>query len=721
MKAGRVAVTSVGIVSSLGQSADVTFERLIRGERGFSSIDAFDTAGQRTSFAATVPEFDVAAWEAREALGPLSRSDALAMAALRDALGRVPGALEGGRVGVAVGATTGGMFEAEEVLARYPDVPLSDVARERIAAYPISSTADRVSAAIGSAARVTTLCSACSSGASAIIQAALWIRTGDVDRAVAGGTDALCRLTLTGFNALGATDMVPCRPFDRQRSGLTLGEGAAFLVLESEERAVARGARVLAWLTGWSEGAEAHHITQPEPSARMPARLLEEAMRRGGIAPNRVDYLNAHGTGTSNDVVEAAAIREAFGAHAAELLVSSSKGQIGHTLGAAGAIEAAITVLAIDRQCAPPTGGLTEPDAECTLNHVVGRGREGRIRAALSSAFGFGGAGAVLLFEEASAEARVSGASSDGTCRLVVSALAAAGPKGAATGAHAEEALEVPRDGGSARPLESLEASRSRRFDVQTALVTVAAGEVLSAAGLDPRGVGLVAGAAFGSVERTSAFLRASIEKGPRRAPPAEFPHLLPSSSPGNASIYLGLTGPVMTVSNLDASVLAAVLVACDLVEADVASHMVAGGSVVRDAFTRDVLGAACGAKAQGLADLSCFLLLEREDDARGRGARPLAALVGRDEAAAGVDVSLRIRPPKVPERALVVTYDDPRSAAVAERAGWRAAPCLRVAGAAGEGIAAALARIVRGEAREALVLEWTPSRVLALHLVEAS
>ncbi|HEX3594153.1 MAG TPA: beta-ketoacyl-[acyl-carrier-protein] synthase family protein [Polyangiaceae bacterium] len=730
MIAGRIAVTGVGIVSALGQSAETTYTRLVKGERGFSDVDLFDTSGQRTRFAGQVTAFAHAECERRTGLGPLSRSDALALAAARDAMEHAGGSAPAGcRFGIAVGATTGGMLEAETVLARAAAPELSAAEAHRFVSYPMSSTADRLAETFGAAVRIATLCTACSSGASAIMQAAFWLRRGDVDCALSGGTDALCRLTVTGFNALGASDAVPCRPFDRARGGLTLGEGAAFLVLETEERVAQRGARVLAWLSGWAAGAEAHHITQPEPTARLPARLLTLAMRSAGLAPGDVDYLNAHGTGTSNDAVESRGIRAAFGDAAPQLLVSSSKGQLGHTLGAAGAIEAAITVLSLDRQLVPPTGGLVEPDEECALNHVMSVGRPARLRAALSSAFGFGGAGAVLLFEEARAPRRAEPVGGEpATRRLAITGIATLGPRGIATGPAVADALVAVEGGtgaGASNPIAILEPARSRRFDVQTALVSLGAGYALTDSNLPLSDVGLVAGSAFGNVERTASFLRVVLEKGARRAPPAEFPHLLPSSSSGNASIYLGLTGPVLTANALDASAAASVSAACDFVLSGEAPGMVAGSVVVRDAFSREVLGPACRAPAQGHEDAAAFLVVELEPSARARGARIAAIIAERRELSESSPGALRVEPPRDRARAVVVGTDVARATALLGRTAWGPVPFLSGSAhsldGANMGLAIAAAKLARGEVDDALVLEHAASRVYVFRLTRPS
>jgi 3-oxoacyl-[acyl-carrier-protein] synthase II len=733
MSAGRIAVTGVGLVSALGTTARSTFDALVRGERGFSELSLFDTTGQRSSIAAEVRGFRVQDVAPRGQAERWSRTDALALAAGQDAL-RSAGLGERrgpARLGIAVGVTTAGMLEAEELLVR---LPMAESARRSAASYlsyPISSTASRLSEVLGPAVHVATVCSACSSGANALVQGAAWLRLGSADVVLAGGADALCRLTLTGFNSLGATDSVACRPFDRARAGLTLGEGAGFLVLETEESAVRRGAPVIAWLSGWAVGAEAHHITQPDPSARMPARLLVDAVRSAGLEPADVDYVNAHGTGTvSNDSVETAGIHAAFGDHGRRVLVSSSKGQIGHTLGAAGAVEAAITALAVARQVVPPTGGLAEPDSACALNHVMGSGRHAAVRAAVSSSFGFGGTGAVLLFEQAAAGARTVAKAPRSV--VAITAVTSIGPRGVLAGERCAEAFA---DDGEApariplRPLELLDPARSRRFDVAASLIAASAQTVLAAAQLEPGGVGLAAGSAFGNVERTVAFTRAAVEKGPRRVPPAEFPHLVPSAGSGNASIYVGLTGPVLTTSHLDATAEAAVFLSTDWLEAGLAPGMIAGGAEPYDPFVAEVLGPACeGTPLLRRSEGAAFLLLEPLAGAVARGARPLAVVHRRYELSTAALDAVALEPPEVPSRAFVASARDAAPCAqLLARAGWGSVPRLSVGastgwheGAGGVALAAAAARLAAGEADEALVLGWTHARIFGLHLRRA-
>jgi 3-oxoacyl-(acyl-carrier-protein) synthase len=336
---------------------------------------------------------------------------------------------------------------------------------------------------------------------------------------------------------------------------------------------------------------------------------------------------------------------------------------------------------------------------------------------AASSAFGFGGAGAVLLFDEDTARPARSFAVRP-PARVAVTGAATVSGRGVASGAACAEALSEV--GGRSAPdvIGALEASRSRRFDAQTALVTLAAEQALGSAALPRAGVGLVAGTAFGSVERTAVFLRTIFDKGARRAAPAEFPHLLPSSSSGNASIYLGLEGPVMTASALDASAELSVLLACDLLDADVATAMVAGGTALRDAFSREVLGPVCRTAAQGVFDGAGFVVLEPEARAQHRGARPLAVLVGRGEGPRDGEGALALSPPPDVARALVVVSDGEAVRPLLSRSGWGGARVVTgVDSTAGVGVAFACATIARGDVDDALVLGLGHERVLALHL----
>jgi 3-oxoacyl-[acyl-carrier-protein] synthase II len=264
---------------------------------------------------------------------------------------------------------------------------------------PLSTTAAAIAQAFGTHGPRATYSTACSSSALAIAEAAVAVRSGRADVALAVGTDALCRVTYAGFDALQALDPHGCRPFDRERGGLSLGEGAAALVLEDVELARARGARVIARVLGHASSSDAHHVTAPDPEGRGAQAALRGALAAASLSPDAVDYVNAHGTGTrQNDEMEVRVLRAVFGPRLSRLPVSSTKSQLGHCLGAAGAIEAAATILALDGEFLPPTPTLRAPDpAWEDLDLVPVAGRRQASEVAVTSSYGFGGHNVTLV------------------------------------------------------------------------------------------------------------------------------------------------------------------------------------------------------------------------------------------------------------------------------------------------------------------------------------
>ena len=708
----RVAVTGVGIVSALGVGADVTFRRLMTGQRGFSPIRAFDPKDARSRFVAQVEGLDVSSVAPRDERDVWSRTDALAFVAAREALGVARHA--GGRLGIAHAGTTGAMLETEGDLFAAPAEQFEPIRALRFLTEPLCATTERLARALGAGPLRSTACAACASSGLAIVQAREWVRRGLVDVALAGGADALCALTFFGFEALGALDPAPCRPFDRARRGLNLGEAGAFLVLERESRARAREAPILAFLSGVATGAEAHHVTHPEPSGERAAALVRSAISSARLEPHAIDYVNAHGTGTlPNDRMEATALRSALGQAAAQAYVSSSKAQLGHTLGAAAALEAVITVLALRRGEVPPTAGLEEPE-EPALRHVMGVGVTAPLRAALSCSFGFGGTGSVLLFENAGAPSRQG---ETGSASVVVTGLAALGARGFQTGESIATYLEPEPAAGpgpyASDPLGMLEPGRSRRFDRSAALATAVVERALSDARLHDEGTGLVMGTAFGSVERSVHFVRKAELGGPRVASPAEFPHLVVSAASGNASIYLGLRGPVFAVSDRETSAESALAAATTLIGAGQATAFAAGGAeafdgIVQLIHSRVARPARVSARGEGAA----FLVVESEARALERGARIYARLEGPfalDARAPGA----ALPPPRGIERAAVVTAAfSAEHEALLERSGWARCPRHSVLPASGHheaaggfALCAAAALIGSGDFDEAMTL----------------
>jgi len=704
----RIAITGLGMVSALGLGREESFRRLCAGERGIGPVSLFDTAGLRSQIAAEVRGLDVAALAPRGEAADWSRSDALAFVAARDALTHA-GHVDGVPLGLALGGTTGGMYETERALAVLPKGQIQPQDARRLLDFPLAVSVERVARTLGSVVCSATVCSACSSGAVAIALAASWLLSGRVPRVVAGGVDGLCQLTFTGFNALGAVDPKPCRPFDVARAGLTLGEGAACLVLELESAARERGAQIIALLSGWAVASEAHHVTHPEPSGERAAAVMRDALAAAGLEPGAIDYVNAHGTGTvQNDAMEARALTRVFGSELERVWLSSSKAQIGHTLGAAGAIEAAITALAIQRGQLPPTAGLEQPEAP-ELRHVRAPNQRATLRAALSSSFGFGGACAVLAFEAADTRARP--LSWQGPRSVVISGAANFGALGLSSGVGAANSLSEAASSAptpsAIDPLRLLDPDRSRRFGRASALVVAAAERALHDAGCDAAATGLVVGSAFGDVDRSVRFLQKLFEQGPKFASPAEFPQLIASTSSGNASLYLGLRGPCLSVSEFGTSGQSAVSVALSLLDLGLGQHILAGAAEAHDPIVDGVLGADRG-------EGGGFVLLEAEATAGARGHVPLARIVlHRAVRGDATRAFAELGAPTLPSEACVVRGRLPSPVAGAlTRSAWGAVTSYDLPARAGYhealgafGLSFAAAQIAAGRAAQALLV----------------
>jgi 3-oxoacyl-[acyl-carrier-protein] synthase II len=307
-------------------------------------------------------------------------------------------------IGVLLGTTTGGMAVGEEAYRTELSTGARIAALRDWLETPVSATTDIVARAVGSQGPRLTISTACSSGANAIGIGADWIRAGRVRAVLCGGADSLCRMAYSGFNALQALDREPCRPFDRRRAGITLGEGAAMFVLEDWTAAERRGAGILAEFVSYGVSADAHHLTQPRPDGAGAVLAMQRALGEGGVAAGAIDYVNAHGTGTpQNDVVETRAIKQVLGAHAYRIPVSSTKSQVGHCLAAAGAIEALAALLALRGGFVPPTATLGEPDPECDLDYVPAKSRPAELHTVLSNSYGFGGNNTSLVLRRSDA------------------------------------------------------------------------------------------------------------------------------------------------------------------------------------------------------------------------------------------------------------------------------------------------------------------------------
>jgi 3-oxoacyl-[acyl-carrier-protein] synthase II len=391
----RVAITGIGLVTALGATRDESWRRMLAGECGIRPATVFDTAGYRSRVAAEV-DIDAVDPEAtpRERRRR-SRSDRIGLRAASDALadaGLLDSALDRSRVGVFLGAGTADLLRNEEFYRTWITKGLARTKRSDLWNHFPNTPVDVIAQHYGFEGPRACVVAACSSSTIAIGRGVEAIRARRADAVLAGGTDALARLTYSGFNLLRLMDANPCRPFDKRRAGMNIGEGAGMLVLEDFERARRRGATIYAELAGHSLACEAFHPTAPEPEGKPVAAVVTLALRDAGINPDEVQHINAHGTATpQNDAAESRGFHRVFGDRAARIPVTSIKSMVGHCLGAAGAVEAAVLALTVARGAIPPTINHGETDADCAVDVVANEAREQTIRCAVSTSLGFGG------------------------------------------------------------------------------------------------------------------------------------------------------------------------------------------------------------------------------------------------------------------------------------------------------------------------------------------
>jgi 3-oxoacyl-[acyl-carrier-protein] synthase II len=399
----RLAVTGIGIICAIGRNQTEVWRSIVESRAGIGKLTKFPGETFPTDIAAEVDgDLDgMLAIDGREAKR-MSRSDLLAVIAASEAVAQADhGAsspLPRQRAIVSTGTSTGGLLEGEDFYFDRLVRGRRRVAASRVLQQPTSGPSDSVARALSLGGGVLSNATACASAGAAIGVAADLLRSRHADVAIAGGSDALCRLTYSGFNVLQAVDEKPCTPFAAERKGITLGEGAAYLVIERWDDAVSRGAKILAELSGYGATCDAHHPTAPHEDGRGAEAAMRAAIAEAGDEPS-IDYVNAHGTGTLlNDSAETKAIVAAIGETTP---VSSSKSYFGHTLGAAGGIEAVIAVLTLQNQLAPPTLRLDTPAADCTLDYIPHTPRPMPMTNVLSNTFGFGGSNVSLLFRRA--------------------------------------------------------------------------------------------------------------------------------------------------------------------------------------------------------------------------------------------------------------------------------------------------------------------------------
>jgi 3-oxoacyl-[acyl-carrier-protein] synthase II len=406
----RVVITGIGLVSPLGIGTSVNWDALLAGRSGVGPITKFDSTGFAATIAGEVKGFDPLQFVEKKEIKKMDIFIHYAIAASQFAMddSKLPITAENApRVGVFIASGIGGFTTIEREHKALLEGGPRKISPFFIPSAIINLASGQVSIRFGAKGPNSATCTACTASAHAIGDAYEIIRRDDADAMIAGGSEAaVCAMGVGGFAALRALSTrndepeKASRPFDKDRDGFVLGEGAGIVILEELEHAKRRGAPIYAELVGYGMSADAYHMTAPSEDAEGAVRVMQMAIKHAGIAPDQIDYINAHGTSTPyNDRLETLAIKKTFGDHARKVMISSTKSMTGHLLGAAGGLEAGITALAVHHQVMPPTINLDNPDPDCDLDYTPFTKRAAPIQYALSNSFGFGGTNGALLFK----------------------------------------------------------------------------------------------------------------------------------------------------------------------------------------------------------------------------------------------------------------------------------------------------------------------------------
>ncbi len=399
-----VVVTGLGMLTPIGTGREQFWSALVEGRSGIGPVKSFDTSNYSVHLGAEIEGFRPQDYVSELAPESIGRSSQLAIAAARLALSDASldlNKIDLERAGVCVGTTSGEPHFIERFDDHYVQGNLANVGQEFITRYPCHVVAGHVAGELGFGGETMMIATACAAGNYAIARACDLLSAGKAEAMLAGGADSFSRITYTGFARLGAIAPEVCQPFDRKRKGMVPGEGAAMLLLETKEQAIARGARIYCEIGGYGLSCDAHHMTAAHPEGQGAVRAMRMALEQSGMTPEDVDYISAHGTGTpTNDRLETIAVKRTFGSQAYKIPISSVKSMLGHTMGAASAIEAAVCALTIERGEIPPTMNWHEQDPECDLDYVPNVARRHKVRVAMNNAYAFGGTNSSLVLRE---------------------------------------------------------------------------------------------------------------------------------------------------------------------------------------------------------------------------------------------------------------------------------------------------------------------------------
>ncbi len=571
----RVVVTGLGVISPVGLNQAEFWASISAGISGIGPVESLDTTGYGSQLGAEVKGFDFEAWSA--CLTDFAdRSAYFAVAAgqeaLKDAGLSNRNSLDTNRFGVVLGTCMGGMRKGEEWHRQWRMLGTDRTDHSQLLGYQFYSPTDSVSAAFQLHGPKTTISTACAAGANAIGLAFDHIRNGQADYMLAGGTDTLANIAYAGFTSLQSLSAEPCQPYSKDRNGLTLGEGAGLLVLERLDLALARGANIYAEILGYGLSVDGYHPTAPHPQGVGAAHAIRATLLDSGLEPEQVQYVNGHGTGTpKNDIAETNAIKAALGETAYKIPISSTKSMIGHTLGAAGAIEGIATILAIYHQFVPPTANYQADDPEMGLDYVPNHGRPAALDVAISNSFAFGGNNAVVAYGRYTGQPRykeqvveqrvvITGLGMISTAGVGVEPFWEAVSKGQScirpittydtTDYYCKSGGEIPEF--DAR--QFIAARDMRRMDTSSKYAIITSKIALADAGFavtdaNRHRVGVLAGTGSGPAQAAVDFFDPLIEGGPPAANPAIFPNTVFNAAAGQVAIHLQLQGCTSTIT----------------------------------------------------------------------------------------------------------------------------------------------------------------------------
>lgn len=639
----RIVITGLGLTCAIGGTADECFDNAVNGTVGIKEVKSVEHSKCYAHIGGEYPGFITPAGE--------DRASALAIKAAEEAVNDagLDVKKEASRVGVMLGSCVGGAVTIEKFYRDYTANPEA-ASGEDVLKMPISAIANNVAHHFGACGVIDNVANACAAGTMSVAMAADLIRTGKADVVIAGGSDPMSSLAYSGFHALHALDVDPCRPFN-QSKGIALGEGAGILIVESYEHAKKRGAKIYCEILGSGVSCDAHHITAPSPTGEGMQSAMERSLEHSGINATDVDYINAHGTGTPlNDSSELGAMLRVFGTDG-KVSASSTKSMVGHCLGAAGSVEAVFCVKAIERGVVPPTVGYTDEDKAAMrekagdFDFVPNKGKSRKVEYVQSNNYAFGGNNASIIYAKEGAKAKLSGATEE---KIFITGLGIVSPMGNTVGTYTDNVnakaephkCEQCGDAVSAVNADDfagvgIKLNFYRKLDKLSQMTCVSGKLALADAGIEvtednATEIGIVAGTSDGPQTDIANFQKGIIANGTQSGSAFLFPNTVYNAAPGYLSISAGVKGYNVTYSNGAASGLAAVAYSSRVLKTTQNNVILAVGAD-EDSDTVHMLYEKLGAFKSGmkLSDGAITVALEKESSANKRGAKKYAEVLG--------------------------------------------------------------------------------------------